>query len=309
MKIAYLGTGRFGLPCLDYLKKSSHDLVHILSSPDKPQGRNLKLTPSPVKEWAKENAVAYTDYQSHDQAYQVLKSLDVDVSVVIAFGKILPTKLIDLPKIMTVNVHSSLLPKYRGAAPIHWALINGDAETGVTVMKMNEKLDAGDILTQRRTRIEPVDDLAGLEKHLSILGSEALSEALDKMRVGTLKPQPQNEKEVTYAKKISKDDGLVRWEMSAQELENRVRAFRDWPVCHTFWNGKRILLLKAVAETGLAKNAAPGEVVAASSTEGLCVTTGKGILRIEELQAEGRKAMNAGDFLKGTPLKAGERLK
>ncbi len=311
MKIAFLGTGRFGLPSLDRLKNSSHELICVMSVPDKAQGRNLKLSPSPVKVWALNHEITYHDYISHEQASDLLKSLTPDVIVVIAFGKLLPQSLIDLPRRMTINVHSSLLPKYRGAAPIHWAILSGDKETGVTVMKMNAQLDAGDILMQRSTVIEKEDDLDALEQRLSLLGAETLLESLDCLENNKLSQTPQNPEGVSYAKKISKEDGRVDWTMSASELENRVRAFRRWPVCHTLWNGKRLLILRAHREpdSKAPGSFSPGKVISATAADGLRVATGDGILRIEELQAEGRKPLAAADFLLGSTIKAGELLK
>ncbi len=296
-----MGTGAFGLPSLEAIRRSRHRLAGIVTGADKPQGRALAVRMNPVKEWAVKNNVPLVDAAS-------LKKDQADIFVVIAYGVILPQSLIDLPKHGTLNVHASLLPAYRGASPIQSALLNGDTRTGVTVMRMVKQLDAGDAVAVRETPIEAGDDVLTLESRLSALGAEALLEAIDRIESHTAVYTPQDPSRVTYAAKIKKEDGRINWDRPAKALHDQVRAFRRWPKAFTFYGQKRILILAANAVADRPGSARPGQILAASAKEGLRVAAAEGSLDITELQPEGKNPMPARQFIAGARLKAGDVL-
>ncbi len=304
MNIVFFGTSAFGLPSLEALKKSSHKLLSVITTLDKPQGRTLKLKASPVKGWAQKNDFPYLEVskKSITQLPSMLQDLGADLFIVISFGLILPKELLEVPKLMALNLHASLLPRYRGPAPIHWALINGDAETGVTVMRMVEKLDAGDILLQKKTALLPNDDITSLEKRLSLLGAEALLEA---------KPifTPQDESLASYARKLTKEDGHIVWDRPAVEIINRLRALKSWPKSYSFYEGKRILVIEAEITREENKGHYPtGSLVTASQEQGIQVAAADRLVAIKRLQLEGKKPLEAAEFLKGFLLKSGQIL-
>ena len=311
MKIVFFGTSPFGLPALEAILKSNHTLCAVITTPDKPKGRNLKLSFSPVKEWALSKQIIPLEVSAKNirSLEDDLKNIKADVFVVISFGIILPKTILEIPKITALNVHSSLLPRYRGPAPIHWALLNGDSQTGVTVMRITETLDAGDILLQRSTEISAQEDEEALHARLSQIGSDAILSALTLLEKNKASFTPQDDKLVTYARKISKEDGHLRWEEPVKAIHNRVRALSGWPGTFTFFNGKRIIFLKAsLAPEVTACSAPPGHILKASMKEGIVVAARDGALRVERLQLEGRKPLEAAQFLQGFPLKAGDIL-
>ncbi len=307
MKIAFFGSGSFGIPSLEAITRSSHELVSVVTLPDKPQGRKLELRGSPVKEWAlaKNTPILEYDRKSVDAFAERAKRLDADVFVVISFGAILPARILAIPSVAPLNVHASLLPRYRGAAPIHWALLNGDAETGVSVMRMVEKLDAGDVLLQVKTPVLPEDDYPSLETRLASLGAEALMASLELLKAGKAPFTPQDEARSDYARKIAKEDGRIDWTRPAPETVRRVRAFSAWPTSYFFYEGKRFIVTAASA--GMAEGR-PGEVLEASAAAGFTVACGSGSLRVERIQPEGKKAMPVQEFLRGAPIISGRLL-
>ncbi len=307
MKAVFFGTGAFGLPSLTALA-SKHELLRVVTSPDRPKGRGLEISSSPIKEWAVSHGIPVTelDRQGMESFSRDIRDAEADIFVVIAFGIILPQVLLDIPKIAPLNLHASLLPQYRGPAPIQWALAHGEKETGVSVIRMVAKLDAGDILIQKHLAIEAADDARTLHDKLAESGAQAVLESLEALKKG-VKFTMQDEHAATYAPKIKKEDGRVQWAREAQEIVDRVRAFTGWPGSYFLLQGKRMGLLKARAES-VAAGAAPGTVIEASEKSGLAVAAGKGRVRIVSLQAEGRKALSAEDFLKGFPLKPGALL-
>ena len=309
MKIVFFGTSPFGIPSLEALLGAGHSICAVVTTADKPAGRNLRVTASPVKEWAaaKNLPVIETSREAITTLGERLRAMNADVFVVISFGVILPQSLLDIPAAGALNVHSSLLPRYRGPAPIHWALMNGDAETGVTVMRMAASLDTGDILVQKKETILDTDDERSLHERLSRLGASALIESLTLIDRKAAVYTPQSKHLATYARKITKEDGRIDWSQTADVISRRVRALAGWPGTYTFLHGKRIIILKAsVAFETHPAGAEPGFILQASVPAGILVAAKKSVLCIEELQAEGRKPLSAAAFLTGYALKAGE---
>lgn len=310
MKLVFFGTSSFGLPSLEAISKSGHHLSAIVTTPDKPQGRNLKLLPSPVKGWSLSHGVKVLEAskQNISDLEAELKKMAADVFVVISFGVLLPPSLLAVPKKAALNVHSSLLPRHRGPAPVHWAILLSDRVTGVTVMRMAKALDTGDILLQKETPISPRDNEQTLHGRLAVLGAEALLQALSLLEKNKAQFTPQEEKHATYARKITKDDGRVQWKESAEAIHNRVRALAGWPGTFTFLNGKRIILHKTSVETGKPSSATLGKILEASAKQGILVAAQGSVLRLEELQLEGKKPLSAALFVQGGALKAGDVL-
>ena len=310
MTLVFFGTSRFGLPALEAIAQSPHALKAVVSTPDKPRGRNLKEQVSPIKQWAMSRDVRCLDF-SQDPSFQilsVLKKLNVDAFVVISFGVILKKEVLSLPRLMPLNVHASLLPKYRGAAPMQAALLNKDVETGVTVMRMVERLDAGEILLKKKISLGAEETIESLEKNLSILAAESILQALEALEKGRVILTPQNESEVSYTKKITKNDGKINWSESANKIDARVRAYLGWPGTFFFFRGKRIVLSKAQPAPAFV-TAAPGTILEVSDKNGILVAAGeKSALKLEELQLEGRRTLGWNEFIRGFPLKTGDVL-
>ncbi len=308
MRIVFFGTSAFGIPTLEGLKASPHELALAVTTPDRPQGRDLKLEASPVKRWATDHRIALcevTEIRSAKFLDEIRKTC-ADLFVVVSFGLILPRALLEVPGLMTLNVHPSLLPRYRGAAPMHWALINGDPQTGVTVMRITEKLDAGDILLQKKTALTPADDIHSLETRLSQAGAEALLEAIAQVGASRAKFIPQEEAQASYARKLTKADGHIDWKKSAHEIQNRIRAMKDWPTSYTFYEGRRLIVEEVgLNESGRLKGIKAGLVLDASKEKGIWVASADFPVEIRVLKPEGREALAARDFLNGTRLEAG----
>ncbi|HXV18833.1 MAG TPA: methionyl-tRNA formyltransferase [Candidatus Omnitrophota bacterium] len=307
MNLIYFGTGTFGLPSLEALFSSKHRLLTVVTGHDKPKGRSLRPTPSPVKDWALQKGVPVFEYTKINEPETLarLSAMNADVFVVIAFGVIFSADFLRIPKVLPVNVHSSLLPKYRGAAPIHRAIMNGDRKTGVSVVRVIEKLDAGDVLGTAETPILPEDDIVSLETRLADLGAKALLESLGKISEGKATFSPQDDTLSTYARKIEKEEGRIDWSKPATQIHDRVRALKVWPVCSSSVRGKRVLFLESRFRPE-AVSARPGTILSASRNSGIVVATGEGALEVLKLQMEGRTALPSADFLNGFPLKAGE---
>jgi methionyl-tRNA formyltransferase len=308
MKIVCFGTGAFGIPSFEALT-ARHEIIQIVTAPDKPRGRALRVFSSPVKVWAQSRGL--TCFQPADiraeTAAQSLKAFGADVFLVIAYGYLLPKSILSIPRVMALNLHASLLPRYRGAAPVHWAILNGERETGVSVIRMVEPLDAGEILIQKKTPIAPEDDIFSLRERLSRIGAHAVTEALEILEKGRANFFSQDESLVTQARKLTKEDGRLRWSDSAEKISNQVRALKDWPGSYAFYKKKRFLILSAVPDSAVKKNKdwKPGRVLRASAAAGLLLAAGDGALRIEKLQLEGRQPLEARDFLNGFPIEEG----
>ena len=287
-----------------------YSVLAVVTQPDKPKGRDLKLTPSPVKVLAEKlNLPVLQPLKARDEKFiSELRELKPDLIVVVAYGQILPQTILDLPPFGCLNVHTSLLPKYRGAAPIQWAIADGEPETGVTIMKMDAGLDTGAILSMRHTPIWPTDDSQILHDRLAQLGAELLIETISTFVAGKISPQAQPAEGLTYAAKIKKEDGHIDWNLPAEKIWNRLRAFTPWPGAFTFLKTElKPQLLKIWKVEVVGKSGIAGTILSADKT-GIVVSCGENALRILELQREGGKRLTAEQFLAGFPLKVGDRF-
>jgi methionyl-tRNA formyltransferase len=306
MKIVFAGTPEFAVPPLEALLAGPHEICAIYTQPDRPAGRGRKLTPSPVKQVAERHGIpVFQPVGLKDPAEQEqLRALQADLMVVVAYGLILPKAVLDIPRLGCINIHASLLPRWRGAAPIQRAVLAGDDATGVTIMFIEPRLDAGPMLLKKTCSIGPLETAGELHDRLSRLGADALMEALPALESGAMQPEIQDESLVTYAAKLDKEEALLDWTKPAIDLERQVRAFNPWPVAETEYRGQklRIWLAQALDES---TTAAPGTVLARDKT--LDVATGRGVLRLAEVQLPGAKRIAAQDFLNAHPAQS-ERL-
>ncbi len=308
MRIVFAGTPEFALPPLRALAASAHQLVGVLTQPDRPAGRGLQLSMSPVKLLAQQLGVAVAQPASlrAEADRQVLSLWAPDLIVVVAYGLILPPKVLALPPLGCVNIHASLLPRWRGAAPIQRALLAGDSESGVTIMQLEAGLDTGPMLLTRRLAITA--GMTGGELHdaLSMLGAEALMLALQDLENGRAKPVVQPTTGITYAAKISKSEAQIDWSRPAQEIELQIRAFNPWPVAQTRFGAEQLRLHRAAAQTALptdvAAAIAPGTVLGLDEHGDLRVACGQGVLAVQALQRPGKRVVNARDFANGVSL-------
>ncbi|WP_368748115.1 methionyl-tRNA formyltransferase [Enterobacter cancerogenus] len=297
LRIIFAGTPDFAARHLDALLSSGHNVVGVFTQPDRPAGRGKKLMPGPVKALAEEHGLPVFQPASlrPEENQQLVADLNADVMVVVAYGLILPKAVLDMPRFGCINVHGSLLPRWRGAAPIQRSLWAGDAETGVTIMKMDVGLDTGDMLYKLSCPITPEDTSATLYDKLAELGPQGLIKTLEQLAEGTAKPEVQDEALVTYAEKLSKDEALLDWALPAAQLERCIRAFNPWPVSWMVIDDQPIKVWKAsVIESHV--QAAPGTIVEANK-QGIQVATAEGILNLESLQPAGKKAMSVQDLL------------
>ena len=304
MKLLFMGTPAFAVPSLEMLIKAGHTVCGVFSQPDKPKNRGMKLLPTPVKVCAQAHGVpVYQPEKLRDgTALELIRSLAPDLIVVAAYGRILPDDILAYPPMGCINVHSSLLPKYRGAAPINWAILNGDTETGVTIMHMASELDAGDIILQRTTPIGPQEDAAALYDRLAALGGELVVEAVAAMERGDATRTPQDHARHTLAPMLSKALSPVDWSRTAHEIHCQIRGLIPWPAATTDIISGEPMKLFAAVETGAKTAAAPGTLLAGGK-EGIDVACGEGtVLRLTELQLPGGKRMKAADYLRGHPL-------
>ena len=311
LRIIFMGTAELSCASLEKLAGDKNVcVVAVVTQPDKPKGRELKLTPSPVKVLAENlNLPVLQPLKARDEKFiGELRALKPDLMVVVAYGQILPQNILDLPKFGCLNVHTSLLPKYRGAAPIQWAIADGEPETGVTIMKMDAGLDTGPMLATRRTPILPTDDSQILHDRLAQLGAELLAETIPDYIAGKITPQPQPAAGSTYAAKIKKEDGQIVWSQPAVQIWNRLRAFTPWPGAFTYLHAEPKPQLLKIWKAEVVGNSGPTGTVLAADKTGIVVGCGEDSLRILELQREGGKRLTAEQFLAGFPLKAGLRL-
>ncbi|MCR4901913.1 MAG: methionyl-tRNA formyltransferase [Butyrivibrio sp.] len=308
MKIVYMGTPDFSVGALEALIKAGHTIVKVVTQPDKPKGRGKDIQVSPVKACALEHGLeVYQPLKIRDpEAVNYMKSLDADIYVVAAFGQILPQEVLDIPKFGCVNIHASLLPKYRGAAPIQQAIIDGEKYTGVTIMQMNAGMDTGDILLQKKIEISEEETGGSLFDKLSILGAELIVEALPLIEAGTLIPVKQDEELSTKCGKITKEMGHINWNMAALDISNLVRGLNPWPSSFSRIEGKTLKIWKAWA-TESTKTGTPG-IISHVDKDYFEVNTGRGKLVVTEVQLEGKKRMPVKDFLLGYKLEEGSKL-
>lgn len=302
MRILFMGTPDFAVASLKRLVADGHDVCAVFTQPDKPKNRGMKMIAPPVKEYAlTENIPVYQPLKMKDgTALALVQSLEPELIVVAAYGRILPEDILNTPPYGSINVHSSLLPKYRGAAPINWAILNGERETGVTIMYMARELDAGDILHVLKTDIDPREDAQALTARLAELGAQALAETIEQLRTGTACRTPQDHSAYTYAPMLTKDMGIIDWTKPAGHIHNQVRGLIPWPCASTELGGATVKVFRTevLGDTGKA----PGTVAAAGKA-GIDVACGDGhLLRILELQPQGGRRMAAADYLRGHPL-------
>lgn len=301
-KIVFMGTPQFSVPGLQALHQSGHEIAMVVTQPDRPRGRGRRITPSPVKQTARDLGyplIQPSSIKTPDFADQI-KSLKPDFQVVIAYGKILPQNVLALPRIGTINIHASLLPKLRGAAPIQWAVINGEAETGVCSMLMDIGMDTGDVLLTAKEAIDPGDTAGTLHDRLAVSGARVLIDTLNAFADNTIQPIRQDHNLATYAPMLSKDDGLINWNKSAKALENFIRGVTPWPGAYTFWGDKR---LKIFSSTPITTDISePAGTVIAGFPDELRVATGEGLLSIREIQGASGKRLAIKEFLRGHPI-------
>ena len=305
MKAVFMGTPDFAVGTLEELIHSRHEVAAVVTQPDKPKGRGKAMQFPPVKEVAvRENIPVYQPRRVRDPEFiKILKEIDPDVIVVVAFGQIIPQEIIDLPKYGCINVHGSILPKYRGAAPIQWAVIDGEKESGVTTMQMDAGLDTGDMLLKTVIPLEKEETGGSLFEKLSTAGAKLLIETLEKLEEGSIVPEKQGESPTPYAKMLTKEMGDLDWKKDAVLLEQLIRGLNPWPSAYTHLNGKTLKIWSAEVEERETKEK-PGTVVEVNKKE-LKVQTGKGILSLKEVQIEGKKRMEIDAFLRGNTVKEG----
>ena len=306
MKIIFMGTPDFAAASLEALIDSRHEIQAVVTQPDKPKGRKGELTPSPVKVIAKREGIkVYQPLKVRDEEFvDTLRAYNPDVMVVVAFGQIIPLSILKMPKYGCVNIHGSLLPKYRGAAPIQWAVLDGEKETGITTILMDEGIDTGDILLKKTIKIDADETSGSLFDKLMALGAKTILETLDELEKGSITPTKQGESPTAYAKMLTKAMGLIDFTRSAKELDCFVRGMDPWPSAYTLLAGKTLKLWKvrAVEESGKA-----GSVIGIDK-ESFTIACGEGAIEVLEVQLEGKKRMSAGDFLKGSTLNIGQEL-
>lgn len=305
MRIVFMGTPDFAVPILKALIESRHEVAAVYTKPDEPKGRSGRLTPSPVKEFALLHGIPVVTPKSLKKPERVekLRSFSPDAIVVAAYGLILRKEVLELPKYGCINVHASLLPKYRGAAPIQWAILNGERFSGVTIMQMNEGLDTGDILKTVEIPLDEKETAGSLFDKLSVLGAEPLLQVLDEAEAGTLHPVPQTESPTEYAKMLTKEMGKLDFSESAVVLERKIRGFSPWPSAYSTLNGRLFKFLEAdVSEDSV--SAVPGTVTAVTK-DSFTVVTGEGSLVVKRIQPEGKKAMTSAEYLRGNAFQPG----
>lgn len=299
MKIVFMGTPEFSVPTLEQLVKSEHSVIGVVTQPDRPKGRGQGLTASPIKILALASGidVLQPEKASAPEFIETLRGLQPDLIVVVAYGQILKQAVLDIPRTFCMNLHSSLLPKYRGAAPINWAIIEGEKESGVTTMKMDKGMDTGDILLVEKTTITDEDNAQTLHDRLSRIGASLVMKTIGQMEDRTLTFHPQDDDQATHAPKLKKQDGLIHWDKDAIGLRNLVLGLTPWPGAFTFFQSKRLRLSRVETVSG-EDGDSPGEI-ARVTDHGIEVGTGKGRLVITHLQPEGKKRMSASSFLAG----------
>lgn len=305
MRIVFLGTAHFAVPILDVLLRSGHEVVGVVTGPDKPAGRGRKLQPTPVKQRAleEEGIPILTPKRLKTEEFRAqFAALEADAAVVVAY-RILPPSVFNIPRLGTLNVHPSLLPKYRGPAPLNWALINGDDETAVSVIRISEVVDAGGVVLQNRVKLDPLETADDLARRLAPMGGEMILEALQGLEDGSLRPIPQDEALVTKAPKLAKEDGEIDWAKPAEVVHNRIRGLYPWPGSYTMFDGK---MLKLFASRQVEGKGEPGEVLEAGNE--LVIACGSGAVAFKALQKQGKRRMSVEEYLRGQKLSVGTVL-
>ncbi|MDA8412188.1 MAG: methionyl-tRNA formyltransferase [Desulfobacteraceae bacterium] len=303
LRVIFMGTPDFACPTLQKLIDRGEQVVAVVTQPDRPKGRGQHLMPPPVKELAIRHAIPV--YQParvrNPDVIEILRNLSPDVIIVVAFGQILPQSLLDIPPLGCINVHASLLPRYRGAAPLNWCIINGENETGVTTMLMDAGLDTGPMLLKQSTPLDQDEDIVALHDRMSAMGAELLSETLDGLAAGTIVPQQQDDSLSCYAPLLKKEDGRIDWHRDARSIHNLVRGLAVWPVAYTFLGDQVLKVYRSRVGEG---DGVPGTVLRADR-HGLEVACLKGSLILEEMQLAGRKRLDAASLLAGFAIPVG----
>lgn len=304
MKIIYMGTPDFAVLPLEALYEDGHEILLVVTQPDKPKGRGHKLQASPVKEYAlsKNIPVYQPDSAKTDEAYEYLASFGADIFIVAAYGQILPQRILDIPKYGCINIHASLLPRYRGAAPIQWSIINGETLTGVTTMQMNAGLDTGDMLIKEEVEITPTDTGETLHDKLALAGVTAIRKTMDAIEDGTLTPEKQDDEKSCYAPMINKTTGYIDFSKSASEINNLVRALNSYPYASTTYNGTRFKVIASKVVDDV--DGKIGEIKSVTK-DGILVKCGANALLITDVQFEGKKKMPVSEFIKGNTIETG----
>jgi methionyl-tRNA formyltransferase len=307
-RILFMGTPAFAVPALDGLVRSNHAVIGVVTQPDRPQGRGRTVASSPIK--VRAESLGLTVLQPEKvrtpDFLEAFHKIAPDLVIVAAFGQILPGEIISEPQDGCINIHPSLLPKYRGAAPINWALIRGDQKTGVTIMRMDEGVDSGDILLQEETPIGEEETFGTLHDRLASMGAGLLLKAIAQLEAGTLRPRPQDHRLATAAPRLSPEDGLIRWDADARTIVARIRGLSPTPSAYTALGGKKLKIFMATAETAVVPET-PGTVVGETAV-GLRVAAGNGYVLLRELQIEGKKRLACRDFLRGVRIPPGQVL-
>lgn len=308
MRIVFMGTPQAAVPTLRRCVADGHEVLAVWTQPDKPAGRGKKISFSPVKEFALSHGLSVFQPTriKTDEAKQLFASHDADVAVVVAYGRILPEEFLRAPRRGCINVHFSLLPLYRGAAPANWAIINGETETGVSTMFIEPTLDTGPILLQRTTTIGDKETAPELMQRLSEIGAGLLGETL--AGLSDLTPRPQHDRDATFAPILKKEDGLIDWSQSAFDIERRIRGFQPWPNAHTSFKSKSLILWHAQPTVSVTSEISNGELIVAHGDELVVKCGQQTALRVLEVQPEGRKRMATRDFINGMHLKVGHRF-
>jgi methionyl-tRNA formyltransferase len=310
MKVVFFGTSQFAVASLQALKESKHNIEAVFTQPDRKGGRYYKTIESPVKRWALKAELPL--YQPADilRIKPKLEEIKADLFVVVGYGSILPSEIINLPRFYSVNIHPSLLPEYRGAAPVNWTIIAGKEETGVTIFRLSPKMDAGEIILQKKVKIKKEDTSITLDRKLSKVGADLLLEALDLIENKKVNFRPQDDKSATYAPKLKKEDGLIDWSKPARRIYNLIRGTKDWPSAYTYLEGKILKIHTAELMNGSrsSQKARPGEIIEIRKNNGIIVQTAEGLLNILTLQLEGRKKISSSQFILGHNVKEGDLL-
>lgn len=309
LRYAFFGTPPFAVSVLDVLCRAGHPPAAVVCQPDRPRGRGLHLEPPAVKAWAEERGLPLfqPERAAAPDFLDAFAGLGIEVALVAAYGLLLPPKLLDIPRLGFINVHPSLLPRYRGAAPVQWTLLNGDAVTGVSILQVTPRLDDGDILLQREVPVDPEEDAGALLSRLALLGGALSAEALEHLGRGDIRAVPQDESRVVWARALEKEDGRLDWNQPAAAIHNRVRAVQPWPGAFCELRSRRLKIHRTRQTLPDGARGAPGEILALGP-DGIRVMAGDGPLLLLELQLEGKKRLPAREFAQGRNLAVGDRL-
>jgi methionyl-tRNA formyltransferase len=307
-KIVFMGTPEFAVPSLDVLIRDDYPIVAVVTQPDRPKGRGRTPSPPPIRAVAEKYGIPVVQPERlrNKEFADYLTGVHPDLAVVAAFGQILPRAILEIPKMGCINVHPSLLPKYRGAAPINWALIRGEVKTGVTIMLMDEGMDTGDILTQEETMIEPMETFGKLNERLALMGARLLVPAIEMVASGNSTRRSQDASQATYAPRLTKEDGLIRWDADVRQTVNLIRGLAPVPCAYTFCKGKMLKIFSAVGEE-VPSPESPGRI-GTVTRKGLPVAAGNGYVYLQEVQLENKKRMSILDFLRGFRMAPGDTL-